>query len=101
MNDFDLDTVRAPVALRCSTQVGDRQIAEVQEVPRLAWEDADELMRNTLKGALRNRLADRVLAATGALPDYGAIGREPVEVHVPTDLQDQLYRETLARAGNT
>lgn len=96
MTDNDLDNVRAPVVLRCATRIGQRQVAEVQEVPRLAWDDADELMRDTLKGALKNRLADRVLVLTRDLPDYEAIGRESVEVTVPTELQDQMYREALA-----
>ncbi|WP_193487637.1 hypothetical protein [Streptomyces anthocyanicus] len=96
MSDDAFSTLRAPVVLRCSTEVANRKIAEVQEVPRLAWEDADELMQDTLKGVLRSRLADRVLVATGNLPDYAAIGLEPVDVHVPTELQDQLYRQSLA-----
>jgi len=95
MSDSDLDNVRAPVLLRCSTRVGDRAIAAVQEVPRVAWDDADELLRDTLKSTLRNKLADMALVATGELPDYEAIGREPVYVEVPTEMQDQMHREIL------
>lgn len=91
----DIDSVRAPVVLRCSTRVSERQIAEAQEVPRVAWDDADELLRDTLKGALRQALGQRVLTLTGELPDCEAIGREPVHVEEPTELQDQMYREAL------
>lgn len=100
MSYSDLDNFRAPVVLRCSTRVGGREIAEVQEVPRSTWDDADELLRDTLKGALRSRLGDRVLIATGDLPDYPVIGREPVHVHVPTGLEDQMYREALTEGAD-
>lgn len=35
------------------------------------------------------------MTATRSLPDYAAIGEAPVHAHIPTELQDQMYREML------
>lgn len=96
----DIDSLRAPVVLRCSARVGDRHVAQVQEVPRVAWDSADDLMRDTLKSSVKARLGDRILADTGELPDYDAIGQESVQVEVPGELQDQMYRDTIRNLGN-
>lgn len=95
MTSDDPGTARALVTLRCSITVAGRVLTAIQEFPRTAWEDT--ALRGHLEQVTRSALEQVVMRETGALPDLAAISRAPVTTHVPTEREDELFRDALSR----